>query len=108
MWKHVVLFWLAGICLRLTLLVIPPVIPMIHESLRLAQAQVGTLVSLPVLLFSISAVTGSLLIARFGPAAVLTGGMALAAVASALRGASFDLVTQFATTSLTGVGIAVM
>src|SRR5687768_3296978 len=108
MWRTLVVLWLAGICLRLTVLAIPPVIPMIHESLRLTQAQVGALVSLPVLLFSIAAVPGSLQIARFGSAAVLTGGSALTGVASALRGGSFDLVTLFATTFLMGVGIAFM
>jgi CP family cyanate transporter-like MFS transporter len=108
MLKPFVVLWLAGICLRLTVLAIPPVIPMIHESLRLTQAQVGALVSLPVLLFSIAAVPGSLLIARFGAVAVLTGGIALTGIASALRGASFDLVTLFATTFLMGIGIAIM
>jgi len=108
MWKSLVVLWLAGACLRLTVLAIPPVIPMIHESLKLTQAQVGALVSLPVLMFSIAAVPGSLLIARFGAAAVLTGGIALTGLASGLRGASFDLPTLFATTFLMGVGIAFM
>jgi MFS transporter, CP family, cyanate transporter len=108
MWKSLVLLWLAGICLRLTVLAIPPIIPMIHESLHLSQAQVGALVSLPVLLFSIAAVPGSLLIARFGPAPVLTGSLLLVGATSALRGASVDLLTLFATTFAMGVGIAIM
>jgi MFS transporter, CP family, cyanate transporter len=102
------LLWLFGICLRLTVLAIPPVIPMIHESLRLTQAQVGALTSLPVLLFSFAAVPGAVLIARFGAASVLTGGILLAGIASALRGASFDAATLFAATFVMGVGIAVM
>jgi len=108
MWKPLVLLWLAGICLRLTVLAIPPIIPMIHESLHLSQAQVGALVSLPVLLFSIAAVPGSLLIARFGPAPVLTASVLLVGATSALRGAAFDLPTLFATTFAMGVGIAIM
>jgi MFS transporter, CP family, cyanate transporter len=102
------LLWLFGICLRLTVLAIPPVIPMIHESLRLTQAEVGALTSLPVLLFSFAAVPGAVLIARFGAAAVLTGGILLAGLASALRGVSFDSATLFAATFVMGVGIAVM
>lgn len=43
MWKPFGLLWLFGICLRLTVLAIPPVIPMIHESLKLSQTQVGAL-----------------------------------------------------------------
>jgi CP family cyanate transporter-like MFS transporter len=108
MWKTMLLLWLAGVCLRLTVLAVPPVIPLIHGSLDLTQAQVGALVSLPVLLFSIAAVPGSLLIARFGPARVLAGGIALTGLASALRGASFDAMSLFATTFLMGAGIAVM
>lgn len=108
MWKPLGLLWLFGICLRLTVLAIPPVIPMIHESLKLSQTQIGALASLPVLLFSFAAVPGSLLIARFGPASVLTGGILLAGVASALRGASFDAVMLFATTFVMGIGIAIM
>ena len=102
------LLWLAGCCLRLTVLAIPPVIPMIHESLRMTQAQVGALVSLPVLLFSMAAVPGSLLIARFGAVRVLAGGIALTGIASAWRGAAFDLGTLFAATFVMGIGIAFM
>jgi CP family cyanate transporter-like MFS transporter len=102
------LLWLAGVCLRLTVLAVPPVIPLIHRDLALTQAQVGALVSLPVLLFSIAAVPGSLLIARFGAARVLAGGLALTGIASALRGASVDVIALFATTLAMGAGISVM
>lgn len=108
MGRSLALLWLFGICLRLTVLATPPVIPMIHETLRLSQTEVGALVSLPVLLFSVAAVPGSLLIARFGAAVVLTAGILLTGLASALRGASFDIFTLFATTFVMGVGIAIM
>ena len=108
MWKRLALLWLFGACLRLTVLAVPPVIPLIHGSLSLTQAEVGALVSLPVLLFSFAAIPGSLLIARFGAPGVLAAGLVLTAVASALRGASFDTVTLFAATFFMGVGIAVM
>ncbi|HSN20250.1 MAG TPA: MFS transporter [Usitatibacter sp.] len=102
------MLWLAGLCLRMTVLAIPPVIPMLHESLALTQAQIGALASLPVLLLSFAAIPGSFLIARFGAARVLVGGIVLAGLAGALRGASFDALTLFATTFAMGVGIAVM
>lgn len=108
LWKKLMLLWLSGMCLRLTVLAIPPVIPMIHESLSLTQAQVGALVSLPVLLFSVAAVPGSLLIARFGASAILTSSLLIVAIASALRGVSVDLTTLYATTLLMGIGIAFM
>jgi MFS transporter, CP family, cyanate transporter len=106
--KTLAVLWICGLCLRLTVLAIPPVIPMLHESLDLTQAEIGALTSLPVLLLSFAALPGAFLIARFGAARVLVGGILLAGVASALRGASFDAATLFATTFAMGVGIAVM
>jgi CP family cyanate transporter-like MFS transporter len=103
-----VVLWLCGLCLRITVLAIPPVIPMLHESLALSQAEIGALASLPVLLLSFAAIPGSFLIARFGAARVLVGGILLAGIAGALRGASMDAATLFATTFAMGIGIAVM
>ena len=108
MLRPLVLLWLGGICLRITVLAIPPVIPLIHESFTLSQAAVGALTSLPVLLFSFAAIPGSLLVARHGPVAVLIGGIFLTGVAAALRGASFDVTTLFITTFVMGIGIAIM
>ena len=102
------MLWLAGLCLRLTVLAIPPVIPMLHESLALSQAEIGALASLPVLLLSFAAIPGSFLIARLGAARVLVGGILLAGLAGALRGASYDAAMLFATTFAMGIGIAVM
>ncbi|HET9653079.1 MAG TPA: MFS transporter [Usitatibacter sp.] len=102
------LLWLFGLCLRTTVLAVPPVIPLIHQSLALSQAQVGALANLPVLLLSFAAIPGSILIARFGAFAVLLGGILLTGLGSALRGASFDAATLFATTFVMGVGIAIM
>jgi citrate/tricarballylate utilization protein len=44
------LLWLLGICLRITVLAIPPVIPLVHESFVLSQSAIAALTSLPVLL----------------------------------------------------------
>src|SRR5437016_1221240 len=60
------LLWLAGTALRLTILCVPPAIPLIHDDLSLNATQVGVLAGLPSLLFAIAAVPGSLLIARVG------------------------------------------
>ena len=106
--RSFLLLWLFGLCLRMTVLAVPPVIPMIHDSLALTQAQVGALASLPVLLFSFAAVPGSILIARFGAFRVLVGGILLTGLGSALRGAAFDAAALFGTTFAMGVGIAIM
>jgi len=106
--QALVLLWLFGICLRITVLAIPPVVPLIHESFVLSQSAVAALTSVPVVLFSIAALPGSLLVARFGPAHVLTAGILITAVASALRGAATDVPLLFAATIFMGMGIAFM
>jgi CP family cyanate transporter-like MFS transporter len=106
--KPFLLLWLFGLCLRITVLAVPPVIPMIHDSLALSQAQVGALASLPVLLFSFAAVPGSILIARFGAFRVLLAGIVLTGMGSALRGAAPDASLLFTATFAMGVGIAIM
>jgi len=106
--KALLLLWLFGICLRITILAIPPVVPLIHESFTISQSAVAALTSLPVLLFSFAALPGSMLVARFGAAHVLTAGILLTAIASGLRGAANDVVLLFGATFVMGVGIAIM
>jgi MFS transporter, CP family, cyanate transporter len=106
--KAIALLWLFGICLRITVLAIPPVIPAIHDTFHLSQSAIGALTSLPVLLFSFAAIPGSLLVARFGAAHALAGGILICGVASALRGAGDHVAILFGATFVMGVGIAIM
>ncbi len=53
------LLWLSGIDLRLTILALPPVLPLIHRDLDLSEKLVAALTGLPVLLFAIVAIPGS-------------------------------------------------
>lgn len=100
--------FLAGITLRMTMLAMPPVIPLVHDELHMSETQVGLLVGLPLAVFALAAVPGSLLIARIGaPLAVLVG-MIIAAVASGARGAAIDVWTLYAAAIATGFGIAIM
>jgi CP family cyanate transporter-like MFS transporter len=106
--RALLLLWLAGACLRLTLLAIPPVIPQIQSAFALSQAAIGALTSLPVLLFAFVAIPGSLLVSRMGPVRVVTLGLFVSAIAGAARGLSPDARALFATTFAMGVGIAIM
>ena len=106
--RALLMLWLFGLCLRSTVLAVPPVIPLIHDSLALTQAQVGALTSLPVLLFSIAALPGALLIARFGAFRVLVAGAVVTGLGSALRGAAPDAAMLFAATLVMSAGIAIM
>ena len=102
------LLWLAGNGLRITILAVPPVIPLIRPDFGMSETQVGILTGLPPVLFACTAVLGSLLIARFGALNTLIAGLLLTAAGSALRGAAPDIVLLYAATVLTGFGVAIM
>jgi CP family cyanate transporter-like MFS transporter len=102
------LLWLAGTATRLTILAIPPVLPLIRDELRMTEAQVGFLVGLPVLMFAVAAIPGSLLIARLGTGLTLVAGIAITAAAGAARGGAGDIWQLAAATVLMGLGIAII
>lgn len=104
----VVLLWLAGVGARLTVLAVPPVIVFIQRDLDLTGTQIGILSGLPVILFAVAALPGALLISRVGALNTLVIGLAVASVASALRGAAPDIWVLYAGTMLMGAGIAIM
>ena len=106
--KLLCLLWLAGVAMRMTLLTVPPVIPLIHEELRMSETQIGLLIGLPLALFAIAAVPGSLLIARIGTRLALVLGMTIAALAGGARGAATNVWTLYAAAIATGFGIAIM
>jgi MFS transporter, CP family, cyanate transporter len=102
------LLWLVGAAARIAILAIPPVLPLIHDDLHLSETQVGLLIGLPLGLFAVAAVPGSLLVARIGVRRTLLIGIALTALASAGRGASLDVPMLYVATVLMGIGIAIM
>ncbi len=106
-WTRLALLWLAGNDLRLTLLAVPPVLPLIHADLGLDEKGVAALSGLPVLLLGVAAVPGSLLIARVGARRALIVGLVLIGAASALRGIGPSAPTLFSMTLLMGAGISI-
>src|SRR3954471_13061167 len=105
---RVFLLWLAGNGSRITILAVPPVIPLIRTELGMSETQVGILTGLPPVLFACTAVLGSLLIARFGALATVVAGLLATAAGSALRGAAPEMFTLYAATIVTGFGVAIM
>jgi len=93
--------------MRVTLLAVPPVLPLIHRDLGLTETGIAVLTGLPVVLLAAAAVPGALLIARFGARGTAIIGMLLIAVASGLRGVATSIVVLFGATFFMGVGIAV-
>jgi MFS transporter, CP family, cyanate transporter len=106
--RALLLLWLAGIALRLTILAVPPVIPLIHADLHLSETQIGILSGLPMVLFAGAAIAGSLLIARLGPLIALVIGLIFCAIGSALRGVGPHIAMLYFGTIVTAFGVAVM
>src|SRR6266852_5991096 len=102
------LLWLAGIDLRLTILAVPPVLPLIHRDLALDEKSVAVLSGLPILLFGLMAVPGSLLIARIGARRAIITGLLAVAIASGLRGAGTSAAMLFAMTFVMGAGVSII
>jgi len=104
---RLLLLWLGGIDLRLTMLAVPPLIPLIHRELHLDEKSIGALVSLPVLILAVASVPGSLLIAKLGVRRALLIGLGFVGVFSALRGFGPSTPVLYTATFLMGVGVAV-
>jgi MFS transporter, CP family, cyanate transporter len=102
------LLWLAGVCLRVTVLAIPPVIPLLHRDLNLSETDVGWLSSLPPMLFALAAIPGAVLIARFGMVQALIVGLLLNAIGSIARAALPNAAMLYATTIVMAAGVAIM
>lgn len=102
------LLWLAGLCLRLTVLVVPPLVPQLHADLHLSQTEIGVLSGLPSLLLALAAIPGALLVARFGAVPTLVLGLLVCAAGSAARGLANHIWPLYAATILMAAGIAVM
>ena len=107
-WLRVVLLWLAGVDLRLTLLAVPPVIPLIHRDLQLNESGIAALSNLPVLVLAGSSMFGALLTTRLGARRALIVGLWVIALASALRGVGPSIGMLFGMTFVMGAGIALI
>jgi MFS transporter, CP family, cyanate transporter len=107
-WKCLSLLWLGGIGMRLTILAVPPVIPLIRDDLNLSETQVGILIGLPLVTWALAAVPGSLMIARFGATLTVTVGLVLTGLGGASRAGAPGVALLYLATVLMGFGIAVM
>ncbi|MGO3294657.1 MAG: MFS transporter [Marinobacter sp.] len=102
------LLWLAGVYLRIPILVAPPLAPFIGDELALSQSLTGALTTLPILMLAIGAMPGSLSISRIGPRNTLALAMLIMVVGSAGRGLAPDTITLMLTGAVMGLGIAMM
>lgn len=107
-WRKGALLWLAGNGLRLTILAMPPLLPLVQADLRLSGTEIGLLSGLPIVLFGLAALPGALLIARLGALRALCIGLLITGIGSALRGVGPSLAMLYFGTIITGAGVAVM
>lgn len=103
-----IVLWLAGLYLRLPVLVAPPLVPLIDADLALNQTQLGALTTLPVLMLSLGALPGALVIARLGPRLALVLSILVVALASIGRGLAPPVWMLFFNTTMLGLAIAFM
>ncbi len=103
-----VLLWLSGACLRITVLALPPVIPLLHRDLHLSETDVGWLSSLAPMLFALAAIPGALLIARLGMVPALFVGLMFNAIGSIARAALPNATMLYMTTIVMAAGVAIM
>ena len=103
-----VLLWLAGVYLRIPILVAPPLAPFISDDLALSQALPGALTTLPILMLAIGAMPGSLAISRIGPRNTLAMAMVIMVIGSAGRGLVPDTFTLMLASAVMGLGVAMM
>lgn len=103
-----VLLWLAGVYLRIPILVAPPLAPFIGDDLALSQALTGALTTLPILMLAIGSMPGSLAIARIGPRNTLALAMLVMVIGSAGRGLVPDTFTLMIASAVMGLGVAMM
>jgi CP family cyanate transporter-like MFS transporter len=106
--RPLLLLWVAGLAMRVTILAIPPVLPLIHDDLHLTETQVGLLVGLPLLLFALAAVPGSLFVSRLGAGLTMFVGMLFTAAGAAGRGGAANVYLLYAATIVMGFGISIM
>lgn len=103
-----VLLWLAGVYLRIPVLVAPPLAPFISDELGLSQALTGALTTLPILMLAVGSMPGSLAISRIGPRNTLALAMVIMVIGSAGRGLSPDTPTLMLASAVMGFGVAMM
>src|SRR5437763_436694 len=102
------LLWLAGVATRVTVLAVPPVLPLMRDDLGMSETQVGLLIGLPLATWALAAVPGSLSIAKWGALRTVLIGLLLTALAGALRALVGGVWPLYAFTLLMGFGIAIM
>jgi CP family cyanate transporter-like MFS transporter len=101
------LAWIAAFNLRSGFIGLGPVLPGLTSDLALSYVQASFLVAVPTLLMGLTAVPGGWLADNWGPARVISGGLALVAIGGGLRAEAPSFPVLLALTILFGAGIGI-
>lgn len=102
------LLWCLGLYLRLTVLVVPPLIPQLKAVLGFNGGEVAIATSLPLVTLAVGGLATGWLLARLGVRSCVLGGLAVMAIGSGLRSLPDAFVSFMLATLLMGAGIALM
>lgn len=102
------LLWCLGLYLRLTVLVVPPLIPQLKAVLGFTGGEVAIATSLPLVTLAMGGLAAGWLLARVGVLSSMLLGLAVMAGGSALRSLPEGFLAMMAATVVMGVGIAFM
>ncbi|MCG7601314.1 MFS transporter [Halomonas sp. McH1-25] len=107
-WLAYGLLWCLGLYLRLSILIVPPLIPQLKRVLGFSSGDVAIATSLPLVTLACGALAAGWLLARLGARACMLGGLAIMALGSALRSMPEGFLPFLLATVVMGAGIAFM
>jgi CP family cyanate transporter-like MFS transporter len=102
-----VLAWIVAFNLRSGFIGLGPVLPGLTSDLALTYVQASFLVAVPTLLMGLTSVPGGWLADNWGPAWVISGGLALVAIGGGLRAEAPSFPVLLVLTILFGAGIGI-
>jgi len=103
-----VLLWSIGLYMRLTVLVVPPLIPRLESMLGFSTSQVAVITSLPALLIGAGALVGGWLVGRAGVIPTIVTGLLVTGLGSTIRSVPVAFAPFLAATVVMGAGIALI
>lgn len=102
------LLWCLGLYLRLTVLIVPPLIPQLKAVLGFTSGEVAMATSLPLVTLALGGLMAGWLLARLGVRGCMLLGLAVMALGSGLRAWPEGFLAFMLATVVMGVGIAFM
>lgn len=105
---YIALLWGIGLYMRLVILIIPPLIPHLIQTMGLSATEVSVLVTLPVLVLGLGITAFGKVLTYVQPKKLMLLGLSVMSVGSVVRAIPLDYFGLLAATAVVGIGIAAM